>query len=128
MTSMRSLQGSSTYQLSGDAVSEALVQLWQDRHLCDVELQASDGTRLPAHRLFLAAGSGYFRALFTGPGSEMRDASSGLLDYPQYTHEQLQALLTVLYERRVKVSTGPCTMTSCSVAFCKGHMRSCQVV
>jgi hypothetical protein len=48
-----------------DPMAEGLRALWERGALCDVALAPADGGALQAHRLLLAAASGYFRALFT---------------------------------------------------------------
>ncbi|XP_052743495.1 ring canal kelch homolog [Bicyclus anynana] len=47
------------------ALLGALARLRRDELLCDVRLQAEGAAPLPAHRAVLAAGSPYFRAMFT---------------------------------------------------------------
>lgn len=57
--------GAATYSAPPDATAAGLLALWQHGKLCDVVLEGADGAELPAHRLVLAATSGFFRALFT---------------------------------------------------------------
>jgi hypothetical protein len=59
--------GSCSYsQPHPDPTASALRDLWERGHLCDVVLvSTADGAALRAHRLVLAAASGFFRALFT---------------------------------------------------------------
>jgi hypothetical protein len=57
--------GACTYSQRPDPMAGALLALWEHRKLCDVALAPADGAALPAHRLVLAAASGFFRALFT---------------------------------------------------------------
>lgn len=53
---------------------EGLQLLWGQHELCDVTILAEDGTHVPCHSLILAAGSLYFRGLFTGGGRNMRES------------------------------------------------------
>lgn len=48
----------------------SLLELQQVGQLCDVELVTSSERYIPAHRVVLAAGSPYFRAMFAGSLSE----------------------------------------------------------
>lgn len=90
------------YQLP-NVLGEALLGLWRDQQLCDISLVSCDGTALPAHRLVLAAGAGYFRGLWASSAGTWREAGSTYLTFQQYTTEQLGTLLCVLYEQRVQV-------------------------
>ena len=49
-----------------DRIREAATQLWRSQELTDIELRASDGDIIHAHRLVLVTESAYFRALFCG--------------------------------------------------------------
>ena len=53
---------------------EGLQLLWGEQELCDVTVSSQDGTQVPCHSLILAAGSLYFRGLFTGGGKSMRNS------------------------------------------------------
>ena len=55
------------------ACASGMYDLWQGGALCDCELVAADGLRLPAHKVVLASSSKYFKALLTGAGQEMRE-------------------------------------------------------
>ena len=58
--------GACSYSQPADPMAAALLALWEHGKLCDVLLaSAADGTALRAHRLVLAAASGFFRAMFT---------------------------------------------------------------
>lgn len=63
--------------------------LWNQQELCDVRVTALDGTGIPCHSLILAAGSQYFRGLFTGGGRAMRE-SLNLEKHTQSSANQLQ--------------------------------------
>ncbi|XP_072526545.1 kelch-like protein 22 [Salminus brasiliensis] len=45
---------------------QMIKKLWERRVGCDVIIQAGSGERFPAHRIILAAGGDYFRALLCG--------------------------------------------------------------
>lgn len=53
----------------GDAdvsfMQQKLVELWRQGKMCDVQLEADDGTTFGAHAIVLASGSPYFEARFT---------------------------------------------------------------
>ena len=53
-------------ELLEDRIREAATQLWRSQELTDIELRASDGDIIHAHRLVLVTESAYFRALFCG--------------------------------------------------------------
>jgi hypothetical protein len=85
----------------GDEPGPSLRSLWLEGALCDVDLLASDGARVPAHRIVLAAASPFFRALFLGAGRSMRDGGSPVVELPGIDGDSLRLLLD-----RVYVSTG----------------------
>lgn len=43
----------------------ALNFAFRDKVLCDIQLEADDGTKLYGHKVVLASASPYFRAMFT---------------------------------------------------------------
>ena len=53
-------------ELLEDRIREAATQLWRSQELTDIELRASHGDIIHAHRLVLVTESAYFRALFCG--------------------------------------------------------------
>ena len=55
--------------------SNNFLDLWEEGSLCDVQLRTVDGAIVPAHRVILAASSGFFRALFIGSGRQMREGA-----------------------------------------------------
>jgi hypothetical protein len=57
--------GACTYGLAPDPTARALLELWRHGKLCDAVVVSAEGAELPAHRLMLAASSGFFRAMFT---------------------------------------------------------------
>lgn len=86
----------------------SLAELWRAQQLIDVHIQSADGALLGAHRIVLAASSGFFRALFCGAGQAMREgttvnsASSLVVELP-YNQQQVSALLEILYEHNIRV-------------------------
>lgn len=99
--------------------------------MCDIALRAGDGGLLTAHRVVLAATSGFFRSLFCGAGATMREGLAGsasqtvghmdqprpaqqqqqdrehvlpVVDMPRYSAAQLAVLLDALYVQPVDVS------------------------
>jgi hypothetical protein len=93
----------------------AAATLYKQQLLCDVPLQAVDGQQIGAHRIILAASSGFFRAMFCGAGQLMREgmqvphsiqccaySSTAVIPLP-YTAQQLSFLLSTLYEHQIQV-------------------------
>ena len=86
--------------------NSSLSELWREGLLCDVTLSASiDGCLavFPCHRVVLASGSGYFRALFTGAGSAMLEGSCNKIMLEALTGMELEAALNALYNLQIKV-------------------------
>lgn len=66
----------------------------------------TDGVAVAAHKLVLAAACGYFRALFLGAGSRMREAADSPTTTVQLRHHESQhlaALVEALYTRSLRV-------------------------
>lgn len=59
---------------SHDSTDRTIHQLWQAHQLCDTVVVTGDDQQVPCHRLVLAGASGFFRALFLGAGTSMKDA------------------------------------------------------
>lgn len=57
------------------SVNFRLAQLWRNKELVDVELVFDDGTRIHAHKIVLAAASGFFYAQLCGSGRHMLQVS-----------------------------------------------------
>ncbi len=77
------------------AVQACLKQLWLDGQLCDCTVEG-----IPAHRVVLAANSGYFKALFTGAGTCMTQGQSSGQQAVQLhgvDREALPLLLEAIY-------------------------------
>lgn len=83
--------------------TSSLSELWREGLLCDVTLSASDGSVYPCHRVVLASGSGYFRALFTGAGSAMLEGSCDKIILEALTGMELEAALNALYNLQIQV-------------------------
>lgn len=80
------------------------LDLWEDGSLCDVQLRTVDGGIVPAHRVVLAASSGFFRALFVGSGRQMREGlaeDSKPICLTGVDEASLRALLKVVYSNPV---------------------------
>ena len=79
----------------------ALAELWRADQLCDVEITAG-GESFRAHKIVLAAGSDFFRALFT-TGSGMRDGGTraAIIDVEPAA---LRDVLTFLYDMKLTVT------------------------
>lgn len=74
------------------------VSLWENRSLCDVELRTSNNTNIPAHKVVLAAHSPFFRAIFAGASSEMRENRNGCVQMPPDLDDStLYILLEAVY-------------------------------
>jgi len=75
------------------------LDLWEDGSLCDVQLRTVDGAIVPAHRVVLAAASGFFRALFVGSGRQMREGAedSKPICLTGVDEASLRALLKAVY-------------------------------
>lgn len=74
-------------------LSEGLLCLQAEGLLCDVQLIPSGGAAVHAHKAVLAAASGYFRALFTGPWSASRERLT--VDLPDVEQAVLQLVVSV---------------------------------
>ncbi len=93
-----------TPQTGGD-LTPALESLWKEGELSDVVLVSKDAETFKAHKIILAAASGYFRALFIGAGRHLRESQ----DFSTATDEQkirlpalsgksLRSLLEIIYK------------------------------
>eukprot|EP00884_Botryococcus_braunii_P005704 jgi/Botrbrau1/15134/Bobra.0149s0006.1 len=89
-----------------------LLQLWEDKELCDVVVRACDGYEIRAHRIILAASSAYFRSLFVGAGRHMLESYNGGsrgMDLPVVRLEQiagatLQFILDFCYTKKSELT------------------------
>jgi hypothetical protein len=86
-----------------------IASLWKRAELCDVVVLAGGGSQFPAHRVVLAAGSSFARALFTGAGTCMRESkdaqSSGtpVVQLQQFEAQWVHMMLEALYGEPIEV-------------------------
>ena len=79
------------------------IEKYREGRLCDVQLQAADGTTFAAHVLCLTAGSAYFDALYTS-GSDWSDAASGTIALHAVPAHALDACLEYIYAGEAEVT------------------------
>lgn len=95
--------------------AKALYGLLLDQSLTDCELVASDGAVLPAHRIILAASSGFFRALLCGAWRQQQEGCGPAAPAPQRPGVErwtlsgvdgpsLQLLLAAIYSKRLPLT------------------------
>ncbi|XP_016360654.1 kelch-like protein 33 [Sinocyclocheilus anshuiensis] len=75
--------------------------LWERNVGCDVIIQTDSGDRFPAHRVILAAGADYFRALLCGG---LRESSEGVVLLRGVRSWVLHDLLDFIYSGRLNLS------------------------
>ncbi|XP_051756997.1 kelch-like protein 33 isoform X2 [Ctenopharyngodon idella] len=75
--------------------------LWEGNIGCDIIIQADSGDRFPAHRVILAAGADYFRALFCGG---LRESGEDVVLLRGVASWVLRNLLDFIYSGRLKLS------------------------
>ena len=80
---------------------KAFAAMWRAGQLCDVKVAVEGGTSFDAHKVVLAAGSDFFKALFT---SGMRENSSSTVTVCDVTSDVMQAVLTFLYDKQLSVT------------------------
>ncbi|KAG5261149.1 hypothetical protein AALO_G00300580 [Alosa alosa] len=73
---------------------EVIRRLWVSRAGCDVLIKTENGECIPAHRVVLAAGGDYFRALFCGG---LRECGQDVVFLRGVTSSTLRPLLDFLY-------------------------------
>mmetsp|Transcript_47755 Transcript_47755/g.156407 ORF Transcript_47755/g.156407 Transcript_47755/m.156407 type:complete len:370 (+) Transcript_47755:95-1204(+) len=73
--------------------------LWEQGRFCDVTIQVDSGERFEAHRLVLAAGSDYFKALFS---SAMRESAEDVVTISEIAADDMRAVLRFLYTLRLE--------------------------
>lgn len=92
------------------AMSSSLAELRRCGILCDVILLAQGGQSVQAHKVCLAAASGYFRALFAGAGTAMREAHALQQSGQHMVHladldvDSIDVVVNAVYDRKVEVS------------------------
>eukprot|EP00879_Flechtneria_rotunda_P007896 GHRR01008273.1.p1 GENE.GHRR01008273.1~~GHRR01008273.1.p1 ORF type:complete len:683 (+),score=193.75 GHRR01008273.1:294-2342(+) len=89
-----------------DISCRTLAELWRSEHLCDVHVEATNQQLFGAHRVVLAASSGFFRALLCGAGQSMKEGSGRgrqqVVKLP-YGPQQVAEMLAVVYDHQVQV-------------------------
>ncbi|KAF4111646.1 hypothetical protein G5714_008677 [Onychostoma macrolepis] len=75
--------------------------LWERNVGCDVIIQTDCGDRFPAHRVILAAGADYFRALLCG---RLRESGEGVVLLRGVQSWVLRDLLDFIYSGRLNLS------------------------
>lgn len=93
-------------RIEASGLGSTMAQMRKAGELCDVTLIAMDGSQFPCHRFILAASAGYFRALFTGAGSAMREGSSSSVRLWELGPQELADAIDCMYELMVTVSHG----------------------
>ncbi|XP_041092749.1 kelch-like protein 33 [Polyodon spathula] len=99
-------QEEKTYQLSSSRerqeTFQAIQNLWEKGIGCDVRVQ-SDGHSFKAHRVALAAGGDFFRAMFS---SGMKESLETTVHLPCLSSPVLSSLLQFIYSGAVLLSWG----------------------
>ncbi|KAK2913271.1 hypothetical protein Q8A67_001670 [Cirrhinus molitorella] len=75
--------------------------MWERNAGCDVVIQTNSGDRFPAHRVILAAGADYFRALLCGG---LRESGESVVFLRGVTSWVLRDLLDFIYSGRLNLS------------------------
>ena len=79
-----------------------LHQMQKEKDFCDLSIQVQ-GTTIQVHRFVMAAGSQYFRSLFT---SGMKESSSNVVDLDCCSAEVMEKIVAYLYEGEIKLGNG----------------------
>ena len=95
-----------------DRIREAATQLWRSQELTDIELRASDGDSIHAHRLVLVTESAYFRALFCG-----KFCVKSAVDLRGISSSALGIVLEYLYTNRCTLHEGSLSAVLEAAAF-----------
>ncbi|XP_056318544.1 kelch-like protein 33 [Danio aesculapii] len=98
--------------------------LWERNVGCDVIIQTDSSDRFPAHRVILAAGADYFRALFCGG---LRESGADVVSLHGVSSWILRDLLGFIYSGRLKLSsTNVWHLTEAAAQFqLQGAMELC---
>ena len=101
-----------TLQTSSN-LTPSLQSLWKEGQLCDLTLISEDNQKFEAHKIILAAASGYFRALFVGAGGHLRESfdrdtapEEQKIRLPAVSGESLRSVLEIIYEKRLNIYDG----------------------
>lgn len=81
-------------------VLTSLESLWRERTLCDVEIDASGEGVVQAHRVVLAAGIPYFRAMFT---SNLRESQAHRVSIRGVGLRAMELIVRFAYTGRIEV-------------------------
>lgn len=81
-------------------VLTSLESLWRERTLCDVEIDASGEGVVQAHRVVLAAGIPYFRAMFT---SNLRESQAHRVSIKGVGLRAMELIVRFAYTGRIEV-------------------------
>ena len=88
--------------------SSGLLDLFLCGSLVDVDLETSDGTRISAHKVVLAAHSPYFRAMFAGASSNMIENARSCVHVEHVDGATLRMLLKIVYSTLPDTSAARC--------------------
>ena len=98
------------HSLGGD-LTPSLQSLWEEGQLCDLTLISKDDQTFEAHKIILAAASGYFRALFVGAGRHLREsfdrdrsANEQIIRLPAVSGDSLRSVLEIIYNKQISIS------------------------
>ena len=94
----------------------ALAELWHKGLLTDVNIAVDSGKLFRAHRVVLAGGSEFFRALFT---SGCRDSARETVTVHEIGDDEMESILTFLYE--AKLSVQPATAPAGTTVTARQH-------
>ena len=88
------------YVVSAEKIVRGLMELRDQKLLCDVDLVAGDET-FPVHRVVLAAASPYFQAMFTGG---FRENEMDVVTLKEISSKGLKCVLDAIYTGEVKLT------------------------
>ncbi len=86
-----------------ELLQSGVAALYQDKLLCDVQLQA-EGKIFPAHKTVLAAVTDYFRAMFTGGYKESKAMDEPIV-MEGLSANGLEVILDAIYTTELKVTS-----------------------
>ena len=77
----------------------------QEQLFCDADIVCSDQTKIPAHRLILAAVSPYFKALFNSPlQHQCNSDATTKTSLAMFTPSTVQLMMDMIYRRHDQLS------------------------
>ncbi|XP_062864855.1 kelch-like protein 33 isoform X2 [Trichomycterus rosablanca] len=80
---------------------DVIKTLWERRVGCDVIMEADSGEQIPAHRIVLAAGGDYFRALLCGG---LRESNEEVVRLRGVASPVLRSLLEFIYTGQLRLN------------------------